>query len=115
MRSFGRNTFRAALMLAGALCGTGCEPEIKASERYPGPWQDLDAYVAVAMAKKPERLGQLCHSAYMRPAFNRPGERSEYLVYCTFDRSEWWSFFVFTGMDEVVGPNYILADVPPPG
>ncbi len=105
----------AALALIGGLCLAGCEPQFKPAERYPGPWQDLDVFAAQAMAKNPERLGQLCASAYMRPAFNKPGERGEYLVYCTYDKSEWWAFLVFAGMNEVVGPNNIFPEIPPPG
>jgi hypothetical protein len=102
------------LILAGVLCVTGCGPEVKPSERYPGPWTDIDPYVSQALAKNSDRLGQLCTSAYMRPAFNKPGERGEYLIYCTHDKSEWWAFVVFTGMNEIVGPNNIFKDIPPP-
>lgn len=108
-------TFRSTtLTLLGVFCLMSCEPEIKPSERYPGPWQDLDSFVAQAMARNSDRLGQLCASAYMRPAFNKPGERGEYLVYCTFDKREWWAFRVFAGMNEIVGPNNIFSEIPPP-
>ena len=103
-----------ALALLGTAGLAGCFEEPNFAERYPGPWQDLDPFVALTMAKKPERFFQLCKDAYMRPAFNKPGERAEYLVYCTFDKSEWWSFVVFTGMNEVVGPNNIYPEIPPP-
>jgi hypothetical protein len=102
------------LSLAGAFSLAACEPAVPPAERYPGPWQQLDTSVALAMAKNPKRLGQLCGSAYMRPAFNKPGERGEYLVYCTHDKSEWWAFQVFTGINEVIGPNKIFPEIPPP-
>jgi hypothetical protein len=102
------------LTLAGAFCLAGCGPEVKPSEHFPGPWRDLDPYVAQALARNSSRLGQLCASTTMRPAFNRPGQYGEYLVYCTYDRSEWWAFLVFPGMNEIVGPNKIFSDIPPP-
>lgn len=105
---------RHAGLILGALCLAGCGPEVKPSERYPGPWQDIDFHVSQTLAKNPERLGQLCASTYMRPAFNRPGERGEYLVYCTFDKSGWWAFVVFPGINEIVGPNNIFPEIPPP-
>jgi hypothetical protein len=105
---------RLAVVALVAAVLAACEPAIKPSERYPGPWQELDPYVSQTMAKNVERFGQLCGSAYMRPAFNKPGERGEYLVYCTHDRSEWWAFLIFVGMNEVVGPNNIFPDIAPP-
>ncbi|MEA2974639.1 MAG: hypothetical protein QOF19_159 [Alphaproteobacteria bacterium] len=111
---FARGLQHTALTVACALGLAGCEPEIAPAERYPGPWQDPDPFVAETMAKKSDRLFQLCKSAYMRPAFNKPGGRNEYLVYCTFDRSEWWAFAVYTGMNEIIGPNNIYQDIPPP-
>jgi hypothetical protein len=104
----------AAFAIVTGLCLAGCGPDVNPSERYPGPWQDLDPYVSQTMAKNAERFGQLCGSAYMRPAFNKPGERGEYLVYCTHDRSQWWAFLIFSGMNEVVGPNNIFPDIAPP-
>jgi hypothetical protein len=102
------------LTLAAAFCLAACEPAVAPAERYPGPWQELDPYVAETMARKSDRLFQLCKTATMRPAFNKPGARNEYLVYCTFDRSEWWAFTVYTGMHEIIGPNNVYPDIPPP-
>jgi len=105
---------RMALALPGAACLAGCFEEPNFADRYPGPWQNPDQFVAETMAKKSDRFYQLCKDAYMRPAFNKPGARAEYLIYCTFDKSEWFSFVIFTGMDEVIGPNNIYPEIPPP-
>jgi hypothetical protein len=102
------------MALAGALWLAACEPEVAPAERYPGPWQPPDSFLAETLAKKSDRLFQLCRNVYTRPAFNKPGGRNEYLIYCTFDRSEWWAFTAYTGMNEIIGPNNIYPDIPPP-
>jgi hypothetical protein len=89
-------------------------PKSRQPSAIPDRGRRPDAFVAETLAKKYDRVFQLCKNVYMRPAFDKPGGRNEYLIYCTFDRSEWWAFTVYTGMHEIIGPNNIYPDIPPP-
>ena len=72
----------------------------------------MDPFVIRTLAKNTATIGALCTTAKMRPATR--GEYGEYLVYCADEKNEWRAFVVFPALNQVIGPNDLLPDIPPP-
>jgi hypothetical protein len=81
------------------------------SERYPGPWQDIDRYVIHTLANNESKIGSLCATAKMRPAMR--GEFGEYLVYCAY-KNNWRAFVVFPALNEIISLADLIPDIPLP-
>ena len=111
-RAFLRHTKLVAI--STLCCLAGCSSLPTTSGRYRGPWQAIDPYVARTLSMNISKIGPLCVTARMRPAFNKTGEYGEYLVYCAPDGRHWHAFIVFPALNQVLGPEAPYPEIPPP-
>jgi len=95
-----------AMMLFATCTAQATEP---LAQTYPGPWhRDFNRAIAQTLgANHVENCGDLAYRA-------NPGQRGEYLVYCSADDGVWRVYLVWTATSKIMGPYPVDPSVPPP-
>lgn len=76
-----------------------CSEPKSLAEEFPGDWQEPSAEVARTLVQN-QVTG--CGEFYQKPAANYSGE---YMVACTRDGQTWTAWRVWTGSNDVLGPD----------
>ena len=78
--------------------------DMSLSKRYPGPWrEDFNKGISRALVKNKKLIYSIrdCGQYKYRPS---SVNRNEYIVRCSRDGVNWSTYFVWVGIDEVMGP-----------
>ena len=79
------------------------------TSQYPGAWSDAPhpGIMRALVSNKVVGCGQYSYKA-------AASSSGEYLVYCTRDGKNWVAYLVWPNIGNIIGPNRISLDIPPP-
>lgn len=94
---------RTFAILVSGLSLSACGPPPTYAEQYPGAWREPSTDVMRTLAKRGTRG---CGEFYQKPHVS---SRGEYVIACTRDGRIWRGYLVWTGSEQVLGPDDALV------